>query len=259
MNRPIDGIDLDGLEWIHYKVQYQTGLNGKPVVLSKSIEQDFRNRSEQTMNELHGTSKFYTKFSKGFGSKGQGVLYTYEQVDDAGSIASSFEQWDVEESLTRHGFYYGSGAITNFGQFFTPRKHGNYNFNVAPLDMTDALAREHDKLQDKPGYKGFMHIDYIYSDILFVQKLKKFLGNAEEEGYKDPFTGRPPSKEAIDKANNAVDAFSNIIAYKIGIIEKKFEKGKISREEYNRRKDVIGKVFYLSKTAPLPTTSESDK
>ncbi|MCF8373975.1 MAG: hypothetical protein K9H64_20290, partial [Bacteroidales bacterium] len=255
-NRPITGLDLDGFEWIHFEVRY-TISEGEIIPLGdRHIIEDYRNENEETLNKMHGTSNFYEKYSQGFGPEGQGVLYTYKQVNESGKVINEYSKWDVKDGpmdFTRHGFYYGSGCITKLGRELTPREFGNYDFSISPLDMTDAIAREHDLIQNDNTGKSPWHIDYIYDDILLVEKLQTFLSLVENDSsYKDPFTGREPSKEAIKAAENAIGLFSIVIGEKMVAIGKEYDEGKITEEEYNTKMRLINTVFYAASKAPLP-------
>ena len=68
---------------------------------------------------------------------------------------------EVVSGLKRHGFYAGQGCITKFGELITPGKYGNYDFGMMPIDMADAISKEHDALQNIPNHKGYAHEDYL--------------------------------------------------------------------------------------------------
>jgi hypothetical protein len=126
--------------------------------------------------------------------------------------------------------------------------------------MTDAIARQHDILENDNSDKTPWDIDYIYADILFVSKLQTFVETAQSNpDYIDPFTRRKPSQESIDAANNAISFFSTIILMKEMSIQKSYEKGEMSKEDYDKRMSLISTVKYASSKAPLPTPSGTDK
>ena len=258
-NRLLDGIELEGAEWIHYKIIFVRNSKGDRIVLDKITMEDFRNKTEKQMNEIHHTSNFYSKYSKGFGTEGPGVQYTYEEQDSKGNVIGSRTQMELESSLTRYGFYAGRGSVTKYGEELTSRKYGNYDFGMDPIDMVDALSKEHDYLQNVPGHKGFMHTDYLNSDVLFFSKLNKFKNEYENNpNYIDPFTNRPVSQEAKDFTENAMDLFSSIIALKVFQLGKKLENGKISQDQYD--KDMyLFKNTRLTRDAPLPKPTDKGK
>jgi RHS repeat-associated protein len=258
-NRPIDGIDLDGMEWIHYKVQFTRKSDGTVIPLEKKVVRDFRKDSEENMNELHGTSDFYTKFSAGFGKKGRGVLFTYEEFDSRGSVISTTDNMEVVSGLTRHGFYAGRGSVTKYGEKVTPPGFGNYDFSLTPINLTDAIAKEHDNLQNIDNYKGYMHADYLNTDVLFVAKLRKLKNEFDSNPhFIDPFTGRAISEEAKSFANNAINLFSIIIALKVTSLQEKLDKGEISQEYFNN-KTFLFRNPQAANNAPLPKPSDISK
>ena len=86
---------------------------------------------------------------------------------------------------------------------------GDYDLSVKPIDMVDALAQAHDIGEDFVNYKGYNHPDYTANDIRFVRGLEAYYEKAlYDDNYKDPFTGRKPSKEAIEAASNAINLFT---------------------------------------------------
>jgi len=256
MNRPIDGIDLDGLEWIHYKIQFKENSNGKPEILSKITVEDFRNKSESQLNVIHGTKSFYSEYSQGFGEKGRGVLYTYEELDEKGNVKSSKQEMEVKSKLTRHGFYAGQGCITKSGELITPGEYGNYDFGMKPIDMGDAIAKEHDFLQNKPNHKGFMHTDYLNSDVLFLIKLKKFESDFKNNpNYIDPFTGRKVSKESKKFTSKSIALFEFFVATKVAILNSQLEKKEISQDQYDHSM-FLYRNMRLVENGPMPNPSD---
>ncbi len=239
-NRVIDGIELEGREWITYRVIYDV-VGGKKVVLSKAVMADYRNASEEQMNKMHGTSNFYSQYSQGFGPKGAGVLYEYYQVNDDGEVNNyGKDVWEVRPGAFRHGFYYGRGSITKNGKEITPRGYGNYDFSVAPLDMTDAIAKSHDEMQHVSPYAGPMSLNYLTSDVILLARVSKFLKNAKDDpNYVDPFTGRTVSAEAIDAAEWMQEIFSNIVQLKKNQLKSMYKDGSLTKDEYKTWKNVI--------------------
>lgn len=232
-NRPIDGIDLDGLEYyeIHLKVEDGTGVVHLQTVSWTKIEE----------------YKFdYEKYSKSFGPDGQGIKYVYYHVTK-GKLTHIEEVmtqeqgfWNFRNNLTRHGIYYGEGTSTYAGPLFK----SSYNFGLPPIDTPDAMAREHDIEEEGPEYTTWMDTKYLAADVRFVKRLSKYLSKAVKPtlidplapnpDFIDPYTGRKASEEAIRAASQAVVVFSAIILDKLGTLKEERKSGKITKDEYHR-------------------------
>jgi hypothetical protein len=212
-NRPIDGIDLDGLEYYTYHILVS---KGKPHLFRVD---DYTTMSEAQAIKMHGTNDFYGTYSKSFGEKGRGVEFKYYDRDNGLSVNSLFfnkESKTVSDQI-KHGVYYGPGSPTTFGPRFEedeqPTKSNPYNFNIPPVDEVDALARQHDIDYDYPGYQpgGFLDDpNTVPMDISFIRGLQDYLARVQQKGYVDKYTGKAPSTEAIEAARNAATAFTQI-------------------------------------------------
>ena len=256
MNRPIDGIDLDGKEWIHFNVKF-TKKDGKLVVLGRTTVKDYRSLPENQLNSLHKTKSFYTEYSQGFGTKGQGVLFTYEEVDGNGKTIATSNKMEVVTSLTRHGFYAGQGCITKYGELITPGKYGNYDFGMKPIDMADAIWKEHDYFQNLPNHKGFLNEDYLNSDLIFLRKMVKFRDIYQvQKNYKDPFTGRAVSQEQKDFVDNAINLFKMFVASKVEILNQQLKKGELAQKEFDAKMSVYKRQELLDRL-PLPNPNDN--
>jgi RHS repeat-associated protein len=256
MNRPIDGIDLDGLEWLHYKIQYKVTTDGKNIPLSKTTLADYRHLPEKQLNSIHKTTSFYSKYPQGFGKLGPGVLYTYEKIDDNGKVISSKDNLEEKSKLTRHGFYAGIGCITKSGRLITPGEYGNYDFGMMPIDMGDAISKEHDFLQNKEHHKGFSNTDYLNSDILFLVKMQRFKKDFETDlNYIDPFTGRKVSEESKAFANKAIELFQTFVLIKVKQLGADLDAKKISQKQYEESMFMLNNIT-LSEKAPMPKPTD---
>lgn len=202
-NRPIDGVDLDGLEYETYRVTFDQYGSIKKIA---KIE-DFTNMTDILIKEIHGVSgeDFYKENSQSFGPEGRGVKYIYSQEYGFGE-RDLFTMWEVRQngdSHFRHGRYYGAGSVTLFGPLF-PQGEGNpYDYNKGPIDEVDAIARIHDLYYDFPGYTNYMDPRTWEFDQIMVQDLNDYLERASKPGYIDKYSGKPPSKEAIKAAKDA--------------------------------------------------------
>ena|GEM_PF-2572446 len=261
-NRPIDGIDLDGKEYM----QYFVFLKNDGSFLQKVMVQDFRNRSEEEMNRIHGTNDFYKQYSAGFGPQGRKISYTYfRQSVDGGFEMTNNSMTEVSQELgfmsriSRHGVYYGAGSVTTKGPLFKDRAGvGDYDLSVKPIDMVDAIAKEHDKEEDKKEFISWTHPQNTSADIRFVRRLEKYYESAlYDENYTDPFTGRKPSQEAIEAAGNAISLFSLQISSKKDNLEKMLKNKSVTQEQYNKwQKDIHNAE---NQKVELPTLNKTDK
>ena len=235
-NRVIDGVELEGLEYIHYLVY----LDCKGGFQTKVIHEDFRDMSKEQIEKIHGVNSvvFYQTYSQSFGKEGRGVKYTYFIQKDDGSYEKDGESvWEVQQdnwTVSRHGLYYGSGSITKGGPKLGAGP-GKYDFNQKPIDITDAIAKEHDVEEDEPDFTSWTDPKYIHADIRFVKKLELFISMVNDGTLvNDPFTNRELSNEAYKDAQNAINLFTIEINRKKAYINMKFSNGHISADSYKK-------------------------
>jgi RHS repeat-associated protein len=218
-NRVIDGIELEGAEYVHYYVFLEG--DGKTLIQNVKVE-DFTGMSNEQLQRTHGmgSAKFYKKYSDSFGKEGRGVKYSYFIKDSRdGRFMSGGSSFEKSGEAFSHGLYYGAGATSQQGDRPSIRagtKGNSFLYNERPIDEVDGLARKHDMTYEKDGAKDF-HSDPsgLSADIAFVEGLTTYVTNASKSGYKDAITGRTPSTEAIKSANIAIKAFKILIANKI--------------------------------------------
>lgn len=218
-NRVIDGIELEGAEYVHYYVFLES--DGKTLIKTHKAE-DFRGMSDEQIQRAHGmgSKEFYKKYSESFGKKGRGVQYSYFIKDaKTGRFVSGGSIFESSGKLFSHGLYYGAGGTSQQGDrgAVPPGSSGNaFEYSETPIDEVDALARTHDVTYEGSGAEDFYSdTKGLLADILFVEGLESYLDKASQEGYTDAYTKKAPSKEAINSANIAVVAFKAIIANKV--------------------------------------------
>jgi RHS repeat-associated protein len=212
-NRPIDGIDMDGLEYITVNILLQDG-----GAMVQNVTDHTATMSDAQIQENHGMSaeKFYSKHSKSFlKEKGQGILYNYYTMDKKGALSKVGDYFENKESIKSYGIYAGGGCLTYCGgndeknPFVKLDGESDYNFTQTPLDEFDGIAQKHDITQSKiPDFKG--HWDdprTLESDNDFVKETEAYIKRASGKGYKDEYTGRAPSKEALKNAKQALIYF----------------------------------------------------
>ncbi len=262
-NRVIDGIDLEGSEYITYKVLLDR--NGRPLI--KTILEDYRNMSDEQIRSIHGISaeEFYKTYAQSFGSQGRGVKYIYAYEDNKGiPIDYGWERdkgeiwyydfdsdYDNLGNLARamfemsvHGMYVGAGSITQWG----PRFDSDYDFTEKPIDWVDYVALIHDVAHSRiPNYMGWRDdIRTLPSDYLLLDGFEA-IEQAYHEGVIDPFTNRPISYETYQAARGGKEFFEIVIRYKewrteAGPDVKFKDYKKVNKREYKFLKKAAGKA-----------------
>ncbi|QTY27299.1 RHS repeat-associated core domain-containing protein [Flavobacterium sp. CS20] len=130
-NRVIDGLDLEGLEYISFH-HYANGAVAKT---------EFYKMTDDDIERLGGTTAGIHN-SVPYGPGGKGIKHIY--YDDAGNRTDTYweqRQTGGKSDFIYHGLYSGEGSVTDDG--FKGSK--NYNFNQRPIDWADAIAKRHDK------------------------------------------------------------------------------------------------------------------
>jgi RHS repeat-associated protein len=214
-NRPIDGIDIDGLEWITYKILL---VNGGAVQIGK-IDHT-KTMSNSRIEKVHKTSveKFYKEYSKSFEEKGRGILYEYYELDKNNNPVKIGEYMENKESIQRIGLYGGVGCVTYCGgndenNPFAPKIDGtDYDFSNDPIDKVDGASKTHDIGQEnlsKPFLGHWNDKRTLDGDKKFVEEIEVYQDKAKSKDFKDKYTGRPQSQEAKRNAWQAKLYFKN--------------------------------------------------
>ena len=128
-NRPIDGVDLDGLEYV--KRIHTVNAQGQ-VIATKDII--YYQMDDKTLKAHGGTTKGLYN-SAGYGPEGKGIKHEYYLEN--GNKSNLKDVWDLPGSYATHGLYSGDGSIT-----YTGKK--DYDFSWKPIDQADAIAKRHD-------------------------------------------------------------------------------------------------------------------
>ena len=181
-NRVIDGVELEGAEYI----QRIHTINDNGTITT--CDEVYYTMSNEQIELMGGTTA--GKYNAGsFGPNGEAVQHLYMKH---GEIIA--ERWDLprndyyENSIT-HGLYSGGGSITKNG--FSK----DYDFGWQPIDIADAIAKEHDVNYDlatsvgKPS-QGFVEdVRTLDADLLMVSRIEQFEAGApaSEMGLDEPF------------------------------------------------------------------------
>jgi RHS repeat-associated protein len=219
-NRVIDGVELEGKEYVHYYVF----LKKDGTLFKKVAVEDFRGMTDDQVRSVHGmgSEEFYRKYSESFGPAGRGIEYTYFTPDAGGGYNQSGHAFDPTGGATSHGIYYGAGGPSELGPqpqgppgtqwAGAPGAAGNaFTYDEPAIDEVDALARTHDMTYERAGAKDW-HSDPkgLMADLDFIAGLEEYVANASKEGYVDKVTGRAPSKEAVSAAKGAAAFFKGV-------------------------------------------------
>jgi len=219
-NRPIDGIDLEGAEYITYLVRIYDGGSGAAVI-DKIDYRDAENFN-------------YKAYSESFGPEGRGVKFIYQYVNDAGTVVKTREEWDVRQEgmtnrLGRHGLFMGAGAVTTVGPLYDIIKSGagnTYDWSQSPIDGVDAAAKKHDLAHDAiDNYQGWLEDSRtLASDRELVEDFDAYYNEHKAPWWKlyttgavrgiDKYTGREASDEALFAAKSGSIFFGMVNRYK---------------------------------------------
>ncbi|RKN76826.1 RHS repeat domain-containing protein [Ulvibacterium marinum] len=169
-NRVIDGVELEGLEYIR---KIHIVANGR-IVKTRTQTEVMYKWDNQTIEIMGGTT-YGAYNAASHGPEGEGIQHLYISDATAEIIA---ERWDMprntlKEAIGSHGLYSGGGSITKDG--FTK----NYDFGWQPVDIPDAIAKEHDigySLATQSGLKSQGYIEDVRTldaDLLMLNRLEQ--------------------------------------------------------------------------------------
>lgn len=140
-NRPIDGVDLDGLEYVTRR--HIVDKNGVIIATKDKV---YYTMSEHEL-KAHGGTPAGAFNSAGYGPGGKGIKHEYYYEDGTPSGREplwNLPQHSIMGELSNHGIYSGSGSITYYGE-------KSYDFTWQPIDEADAIAKRHDMGYAKVG------------------------------------------------------------------------------------------------------------
>jgi len=251
-NRPIDGIDLDGLEYITYIITVENNTGVSKI---------------ETIDYRDAESFNYEKYSQSYGPGGRGVKYIYNYVDENGTPTGPSEtEWAQKQGgwnsvgigkYIYHGLFNGKGAISTAGPLFqidNGAGTNTYKWGETPIDMPDAIAREHDLAMDVEDYQpgDWKNPENIFADISIVKQAELYLNESSSPGYEDPFSATGTvSEEAQIAAQRQVSFFNRQINKKERQMNMKHFFGKVSDADYGTWKQKVEET--KQQNANLPT------
>ena len=166
-NRPIDGVDLDGLEYV--KRIHTVNAQGQ-VLSTKDIV--YYTKSEQEIKAMGGTPAGRCN-SAAYGPEGKGIKHEYYLENGAKSNIK--DVWDLPGSFATHGLYSGDGSITYTGKPDANGKKG-YDYTWAPIDAADAIAKRHDVHYSNVGaYDVVEDSRTLFADLQMVDEATQYL------------------------------------------------------------------------------------
>jgi RHS repeat-associated protein len=185
-NRPIDGIDLDGLEYysVHVKVQ-----NGQEPAI-KIVD--------------------YTKTKQGYGILGPGIEYRI-------TSENGLEHQRFEENI--YGVYQGGNNPKKYWE--KPDINRNYPdwYGLSPVDETDANSMLHDLDYDKVNAAGLKSVVLdkrtVAADNAYINRANKTI-EKYKAGENDDITGVPVTEQAKKAAAQGKTLFSIVSIKNIG-------------------------------------------
>jgi RHS repeat-associated protein len=202
-NRPIDGVDVDGLEYASYRLTVDY-ISGK-VISSELIWHNPNQHNE-------------------YGSEGPGILYEISVWD---SWFKEYKSYNVQTMVKRnastafgliskeYGNYMGATSlykIDNKGNFTK-----QYDYSVPPVDAVDNFAQQHDKGYDALGAVGanglFDDWGTTPIDELALAGWNKFMASYKV-GDVDPFNGQKVTASESNAAWKGSNLFSFVVQQK---------------------------------------------
>ena len=230
-NRPIDGLDMDGLEYLNYVVNWYEG-QAEP-----EIETVWFNDSQHSEH----------------GWRGRGILFVVNhwEKNSRGLLKLNKEKSSKVYSgrdipLAEHGFYYGASGLFRITKEGTLFKENDYNYlyeTYPPVDGVDYGAFIHDKgygAVDAEGPYG-LFVDWATTpaDILAIHAWQVIVDLGI--GKIDPYNGQKINKETYDAALRGVKGFKSSSGRKITMISRFISKNRKGLKELGASPDLIDK------------------
>ena len=175
-NRPIDGIDLDGLEYATFRIYVDK--NQKVTKISVTTDYDLKQN----------------------GNEGPGVKYIIFKADEANRPD------EVRWTKNLYGIYQGgeNPKLPTIGSDYKKDAWVD-DYSLAPIDETDANAKQHDLDYDNAtpgglrGYAGIVDPKSSKANEDYIKRADETISKHEKKE-NDSVTGKPVTKEAAEAA-----------------------------------------------------------
>ena len=170
-NRVIDGIDLEGLEYVtvrHYM------LGDKEMFKNNIL---YYTQTNDEINSVGGTTRGILRAASSGPEETSGIKHEYININTGKQVKDPVweqRQNSIASSLEYHGLYSGGGSVTD--------GHGNYDFSFQPIAWNDAIAKRHDEdyfnaTSSGEGYAGYVEDIRTYqADVDMVDRLIIYKG-----------------------------------------------------------------------------------
>ncbi|MDH5381820.1 MAG: hypothetical protein OEW75_13260 [Cyclobacteriaceae bacterium] len=232
-NRPIDGIDLDGLEYATYTI---TTLNGHFQSIELTTDYELKNEGTRGAGFQINYVHHYTGDFELRNNNVSAEKWLRERHDP--SYSSRIVRTDRKTIFGKnfHGLYVGP-FNPELPEGITMRgKHTNYD--LAPIDILDAAAKQHDKDYDKVDAAGFdgamFDINAVPADIALVQRANAIIEMYQKGNQEDPYTKKEISEETYNAAVVVRNLFVGLIMNKI--IDESMDRQKEVHKEMDKLK-----------------------
>lgn len=179
-NRVIDGLDLEGKEYVNYKVVWIEGVKDPKLSV---VQYDPKDRTK-------------------FGKKGKGVNYEMVWKNKDGNVINSKEFFKKRTAIGDYGLYNGKTTLWQYDRNGNQLGVGDYS--IPPIDALDEAARQHDMAYDAVGGIGFNGWVFSWATAPADFKLMDDWNAIQEigEGGIDPVNGQKFTKAQMEQAQS---------------------------------------------------------
>jgi RHS repeat-associated protein len=196
-NRVIDGIDLEGLEYATYTIKTMNGY-----VMSIDVVTDYELKDPNTQGP--GVKYIYINETNGYGKMQSGKMTAaeWQKAREDPSYSSRTVESNTEEQFVKnlYGIYQG-GDNPKLPKVGRPANELFDNYDLDPIDETDANAKQHDLDFDEFGLSGaggIMDPLSTPANEAYIERATETINKAN--GGVDNVTKKPITKEAVDAA-----------------------------------------------------------
>jgi len=201
-NRVIDGVDLEGLEYVSYTI---TVVDGQTTEISKVMDYELKNE----------------------GTKGPGLEYNYVYKDADGKVIKTDNQF---QKANRYGIFGGerNPMIPRIGSDPDNKDDYEADYELPGMDEYDEIFKRHDQDYDEVGAAGpesvMEDVETIPADKKLLVGLEKLKKNRKSGG-NDKVTGEKYKVKGKIFAAGTKFYFKRALRKKKKIVEASIESG----------------------------------